>query len=170
MEPTNSPTCSPSTPTAAPPSPRTPEAPATPKALHLRRRAAQPHTTQLVKFGARWYDPTTGNWTQQDTLNAPLDPANGNRYTYAADNPTNNTGPTGLDNVDNVFDIASGVAVVVAGGFGIASALSVAGVITSPGAVPLAACAGVAAGTAGVLQGAPKQSTTVFLDSSIRDS
>ena len=42
---------------------------------------------------ARWYDPTTGNWTQQETLNAPLDPANGDRYAYAADDPINNADP-----------------------------------------------------------------------------
>lgn len=45
--------------------------------------------THEVKFGRRFYNPTTGNWTQQDTLNAPLDPSNGNRYEYAADNPIN---------------------------------------------------------------------------------
>ena len=50
----------------------------------------------LVKFGLRWYNPTTGTWTQQDTLDAPLDPANANRYAYAGDDPINNLDPTGL--------------------------------------------------------------------------
>ena len=49
----------------------------------------------LVKFGQRWYNPTTGTWTQQDTLDAPLDPANANRYAYAGDDPINNLDPTG---------------------------------------------------------------------------
>jgi RHS repeat-associated protein len=51
--------------------------------------------TGLVKFGQRWYDPYIGAWTQQDTLDTPLDLANGNRYAYAADDPINNYDPTG---------------------------------------------------------------------------
>ena len=44
--------------------------------------------TGLVKFGLRWYNPYLGSWTQQDTLDSPLDPANGNRYAYAAATPS----------------------------------------------------------------------------------
>jgi len=49
----------------------------------------------LVKFGLRWYNPITGTWTQQDTLDSPLDPANANRYAYAGDDPINNSDPRG---------------------------------------------------------------------------
>ncbi len=41
-----------------------------------------------MKFGLRWYNPYLGSWTQQDTLDSPLDPSNGNRYAYAASNDT----------------------------------------------------------------------------------
>ena len=51
--------------------------------------------TGWVHFGARWYNPGTGRWTQQDTLDAPLDPANANRYAYAGNDPVNNTDPRG---------------------------------------------------------------------------
>jgi RHS repeat-associated protein len=49
----------------------------------------------LVKFGYRWYNPVTGTWTQQDTLDSPLDPGNGNRYGFAAMDPINLSDPTG---------------------------------------------------------------------------
>jgi RHS repeat-associated protein len=51
----------------------------------------------LVKFGYRWYNPVTGTWTQQDTLDSPLDPGNANRYGFAALDPINNADPTGRD-------------------------------------------------------------------------
>jgi RHS repeat-associated protein len=56
----------------------------------------QDRVTGELKFGARWYSPTSGGWTQQDALNAPLDPSNANRYEYAADNPINDADHTGL--------------------------------------------------------------------------
>lgn len=49
----------------------------------------QDRTTGNIKFGGRFYDPTTGTWTQQDTYNAPLSPGNANRYLYAAGDPIN---------------------------------------------------------------------------------
>jgi len=57
----------------------------------------QDRATGNIKFGQRFYNPTTGTWTQQDPINAPLDPHNANRYVYAGDNPINYTDCTGLD-------------------------------------------------------------------------
>lgn len=85
------------------------------------RGGLQSHTTQLIKFGARWYDPATGNWTQQDTLNAPLDPANANRYAYAADNPINNSDPTGAG-CDSFWGCVSTPFIYAAGAGGVLAA------------------------------------------------
>ncbi|WP_345075398.1 RHS repeat-associated core domain-containing protein, partial [Paeniglutamicibacter cryotolerans] len=71
----------------------------------------QDRTTGWVKYGARWYNPAIGRWTQQDTLDAPLDPANANRYAYAANDPTNNNDPTGRD----VGGCIGGVATTISG-------------------------------------------------------
>lgn len=62
---------------------------------YLFKGGIQDRTTGWVHFGARWYDPATGRFTQQDTLDAPLDPANANRYAYAGDDPLNNLDPAG---------------------------------------------------------------------------
>jgi len=51
--------------------------------------------TGLYQYGQRYYQPTLGRWTQQDTLNMIGDPANGNRYTYTGDDPINNIDPSG---------------------------------------------------------------------------
>jgi RHS repeat-associated protein len=60
----------------------------------------QDRSTGLIKFGQRWYDPSTGSWVQQDALNAPLDPSNANRYSYAGGNPINFVDPTGEGIID----------------------------------------------------------------------
>lgn len=62
---------------------------------YLFKGGIQDRTTGWVHFGARWYDPATGRWTQQDTLDNPLNPANANRYAFAGDDPINNLDPTG---------------------------------------------------------------------------
>jgi RHS repeat-associated protein len=64
---------------------------------YLFKGGLQDRATGLVKFGLRWYNPTTGTWTQQDTLDAPLDPANANRYAFAGGDPINGNDPTGND-------------------------------------------------------------------------
>ena len=54
-------------------------------------------TTGLVHMGARWYDPSTGTFTTNDTLNgAPLPiTADGNPYSYTTGNPLTQTDPSG---------------------------------------------------------------------------
>lgn len=105
--------------------------------------------TGEIKFGQRFYYPTTGNWPQQDALNAPLDPANANRYEYVADNPINDTDPTGEDILG---DIAAGLG-IVGGVCGIAATVLALPVVTAPGAVVAGACAGIAGGLSAILGG-----------------
>ncbi|MBD8057526.1 RHS repeat-associated core domain-containing protein [Cellulomonas sp. JH27-2] len=52
-------------------------------------------TTGWTLNGARYYNASEGRWTQQDTLDTPLDPSNANRYAYAANNPVNYVDPQG---------------------------------------------------------------------------
>jgi RHS repeat-associated protein len=49
----------------------------------------------LVHFGQRYYDPTTGRWTQQDPLNQAASATQGDRFGYAAGDPINEADPSG---------------------------------------------------------------------------
>jgi RHS repeat-associated protein len=97
----------------------------------------------LVKFGIRWYEAETGTWTQQDTLDAPLDPSNANRYGFAALDPINNSDPSG--------QCAPGAATAgkVIAGIGIAASIT-ALVATGLAAAPETGGVSVAATVAGV--------------------
>lgn len=53
-------------------------------------------STNYVKFGMRYYDPATGRFTQQDSVEVIGDPTRGNRYEYADDGPANYLDPTGM--------------------------------------------------------------------------
>ena len=50
---------------------------------------------QLYHYGQRYYDPTTGRWTQTDPLDQIADFTQANRYTFAGDDPINLTDPSG---------------------------------------------------------------------------
>jgi len=55
-------------------------------------------TTGLYHFGARYYDPTLGRWTQQDPVAPTLtNPDSLNRYLYVDDSPVNLTDQNGRD-------------------------------------------------------------------------
>ena len=94
--------------------------------------------------GARYYDAGEGRWTQMDTLDAPLDPGNANRYAYAANNPINYVDPLG-----RAYSWADGVG-ELAGNWlsaAIVAPVAAAAIIATPatGGVSLAAVAAAAA-------------------------
>jgi RHS repeat-associated protein len=70
--------------------------------------------TGWIHYGARYYSTVTGTFTQQDTLNAPLDPLNGNRYAFAGGDPVNNLDPTGQGPLDWLDRATDGLTVIEA--------------------------------------------------------
>ncbi len=52
-------------------------------------------TSGLLHLGKRYYDPTLGRFTQQDSIEALGSPSRGNRYAYAGGDPVNKFDPTG---------------------------------------------------------------------------
>ena len=53
----------------------------------------------LLHLGHRWYDTTTGRFTQRDDIQTLANPSRANRYQYAASNPINYVDPAGLFDV-----------------------------------------------------------------------
>ena len=115
-------------------------------------------TTGWIKNGARYYTPGEGRWTQHDTLDAPLNPLNANRYAYAANSPVNYVDPSGrhalVDFLDRGFNILGAYqfanAVYNGDSFGAAVQLASAAI----GAVTTATCFGIATAGASVTGGA----------------
>ena len=64
--------------------------------------------TGLYHLGARYYNPTTGSFTQQDTVVILGDPSNGNRYAYTGGDPVNNVDPSGQSFFSRLRHIAAG--------------------------------------------------------------
>ncbi len=100
----------------------------------------QARATGLVKFGARWYSPVLGRWTQQDALNAPLDPHNANRYQYAGGDPVNQADPSGVW----TFDV-SGQACAFGGCLGVSVGFDDDGDVNLGGSVGVGGGGGVGA-------------------------
>jgi RHS repeat-associated protein len=75
------------------------------------------NATGYTHNGNRWYDTATGAFTTQDTSTYLANPANGNRYAYAADNPTNYIDPTGRTCLGDALLAIAGVFAFGAGIF-----------------------------------------------------
>jgi RHS repeat-associated protein len=49
----------------------------------------------LYHFGERYYDPSTGSWTQQDPIGQQCDVNSADPFTFSGDAPVNQTDPKG---------------------------------------------------------------------------
>lgn len=79
--------------------------------------------TDDTHLGNRWLAPKIGAFTQPDPQTQLTNPQDASLYPYAADNPTNNTDPTGMSCTTDIF-AAAGIAIGLAtGGLGFAGAI-----------------------------------------------
>ncbi|GAA1050552.1 RHS repeat-associated core domain-containing protein [Arthrobacter russicus] len=100
--------------------------------------------TGLYKLGARYYDPALGRFTQQDPSGQEANP-----YTYAVNNPINNSDPSGLLTAGSAvgFGIGFAFTAVITGAFCAAT-------LGGCGFVAAAAIGAVAGGVGGFTGGA----------------
>lgn len=52
-------------------------------------------TSDLIHFGERYYEPSSGSWTQPDPMTSASSPFQANPFQYAEDDPVNDSDPTG---------------------------------------------------------------------------
>jgi RHS repeat-associated protein len=62
----------------------------------------------IIHYGQRYYDPTTGRWTQQDPLDRYANPVGGNRFLFAGSDPINLSDPMGEDEFTTYLGAGSG--------------------------------------------------------------
>ncbi len=62
----------------------------------------------LIHYGERYYDPTTGRWTQQDPEDRFSSATQGNRFLFAGADPVNASDPSGRSVEDYAKDCATG--------------------------------------------------------------
>lgn len=63
----------------------------------------------LYHYGERYYDPTTGRWTQQDPEDRIASATQADRFGFAADDPVNLDDPTGRESAEELFGGADAV-------------------------------------------------------------
>jgi RHS repeat-associated protein len=109
------------------------------------------HNDPATGIVGRWYDPRSQRWLTQD----PIFPLSGsNPYEYCGNSPTNNVDPSGLSfwgRVGGAFQAIGGIAEGLTG-FALAT-VSIGGEVGTLGASTPLSVAGVAGGSAMVLQG-----------------
>jgi RHS repeat-associated protein len=84
----------------------------------------------LYHFGARYYDPTTGRWTQQDPENHLGSATQGDRFLFAGSDPINKSDPFGeseSSNTETCEAVGGGIGVVVSASTGLEAAGIVSG-------------------------------------------
>ena len=110
----------------------------------------------LYHFGQRDYDPSTSRWTQQDPLLQITDPNQADRYSYAGDEPTNGSDPSGL-----CFIVSCGTYHAIGHAIGHAAREGAAGAVV--GAVS-GAIAGSPLGLGGAAAGAARGAAVGFAE------
>ncbi|NKY38695.1 RHS repeat-associated core domain-containing protein [Cellulomonas septica] len=102
-------------------------------------------TTDWTLNSVRYYSAKEGRWTQQDVIDAPLDPMNGNRYAYAANDPINFVDPTGEVSSCGAVAVGLGAVALLSGGVGLVAAAG-----TTAAAATVAGAAGALSFSTGV--------------------
>ncbi|UYC81441.1 RHS repeat-associated core domain-containing protein [Curtobacterium poinsettiae] len=114
----------------------------------------------LTKFGYRWQTSVTGGWIERDTLDAPLDSRNGNRYAYAGTDPLNASDASGKSAYDDVYDQACGLGVGTTVTFG----TGITGLLGGFAVSAAAGVGGLAYAGACALGGIPRNMPDLYAD------
>jgi RHS repeat-associated protein len=120
----------------------------------------------LYHFGQRYYDPTTGRWTQLDPSERVASAKQGNRFLFAGADPINRSDPSGRQFIEEVEEVGEeAVEGVAACGKGALTSVLITG---DPEAAP-GGCAVGAASYAADKLGLEEVGTTIDLGGDTKD-